>query len=62
MSKPVFKRIAIIGFGLIGSSLARAARAHGAAETIVIHDASAAVRDRVRELGMADIVDRKSVV
>ena len=49
-------RLAVIGCGLIGSSVARAARAHGAAETIVIYDANEKVRERVRELGMADLV------
>ncbi|MFZ1213851.1 MAG: NAD(P)-binding domain-containing protein, partial [Pseudolabrys sp.] len=37
MSKPepLFNRLALIGAGLIGSSIARAARAQGAARTIV---------------------------
>ncbi|MGA9454575.1 MAG: NAD(P)-binding domain-containing protein, partial [Pseudolabrys sp.] len=37
MSKPatLFNRLALIGVGLIGSSIARAARAQGAAQTIV---------------------------
>ena len=56
MSGPVVQRLAIIGCGLIGSSLARAARAKGAAAEIVIHDASEAVRARVVELAMADHV------
>lgn len=56
MTSTVIRRLAVIGCGLIGSSLVRAARAHGAAETIVVHDASPAVRDRVRALGMADSV------
>ncbi|MGB8095484.1 MAG: prephenate/arogenate dehydrogenase family protein, partial [Pseudolabrys sp.] len=36
MSKPepLFNRLALIGAGLIGSSIARAARAQGAARTI----------------------------
>ena len=56
MNGPPVKRLAIIGCGLIGSSLARAARAKGAAGEIVIHDASEAVRARVVELAMADHV------
>ncbi len=56
MSFSPFPRLAVIGCGLIGSSVARAARAHGAAEAIVIYDANPAVRERVRELGMADVV------
>jgi cyclohexadieny/prephenate dehydrogenase len=52
----VFDRIAIVGCGLIGSSVAHAARQSGAASEIVVTDANAAVRDRVRELGFADRV------
>jgi cyclohexadieny/prephenate dehydrogenase len=50
------KRLAVIGCGLIGSSVARAARAKGAAETIVINDPSPTVRERVLALGLADQV------
>ncbi|MDP1875082.1 prephenate/arogenate dehydrogenase family protein [Phenylobacterium sp.] len=56
MADPVFARLAIIGCGLIGSSLARGARASGAARQIVIHDASAFARARIAELGLADEV------
>ncbi|WP_300578918.1 prephenate/arogenate dehydrogenase family protein [Phenylobacterium sp.] len=56
MAEPVFARLAIIGCGLIGSSLARGARASGAAGQIVIHDASAFARARIAELGLADQV------
>ncbi len=56
MAEPVFARLAIIGCGLIGSSLARGARASGAAGQIVIHDASAFARARIAELGLADEV------
>jgi cyclohexadieny/prephenate dehydrogenase len=54
MAEPVFDRIAIIGAGLIGSSIARAAREYGAAREIAILDASPQVMARVRELGIAD--------
>jgi cyclohexadieny/prephenate dehydrogenase len=53
---PHFKRIALIGFGLIGGSIARAARAHGLADEIVATARSAQTRERVRELGIADRV------
>ncbi len=53
---PPFDRIAIVGLGLIGSSIARAARRYGLAREIVAVDADAAVRERVRELAIADAV------
>jgi cyclohexadieny/prephenate dehydrogenase len=53
----VFNRIAIIGAGLIGSSIAHAARAVGAAEAIALYDADATVRARARELGLGEICD-----
>src|SRR5215468_6985660 len=53
---PVFKRLALIGTGLIGSSIARAAREQGAAGSIVATARSAATRRRVAELGLADQV------
>jgi cyclohexadieny/prephenate dehydrogenase len=56
LAEPVFGRLAIIGLGLIGSSIARAARRMGLAGDIVAVDASPAVRDRVAQLGIADVV------
>ena len=47
-------RLALIGLGLIGSSLARVARLRGLARHIVAIDRDAAVVARVRELGLAD--------
>jgi cyclohexadieny/prephenate dehydrogenase len=52
--KPLFERIALVGLGLIGSSIARAARHLNLATTIVAIDASDAVAKRVLELGIAD--------
>jgi cyclohexadieny/prephenate dehydrogenase len=52
MTDPVFSRVAIIGVGLIGSSIARAARAYAAAGEIVLYDASPDVRARVDALGL----------
>ena len=49
----MFERIAIIGLGLIGSSIAWAARERGLAERIAGYDASDEVRARARELGFA---------
>ncbi len=53
MSAPVFQRLAIIGPGLIGGSIALAARRGGAVDHIAIHSRSAATleRARARELG-----------
>jgi cyclohexadieny/prephenate dehydrogenase len=53
---PLFQRIALIGFGLIGGSIARAARAQGLAGEIVVTARSPATRARVRELGIVDRV------
>ena len=53
---PVFERLTIIGLGLIGSSIARAARRANAAKIIVAADISPDVCARVRELGLADEV------
>jgi cyclohexadieny/prephenate dehydrogenase len=54
--EPIFNRLALIGVGLIGSSIARAARAQGVVRSIVATTRSAATRRRVAELGIADQV------
>lgn len=51
----LFQRAAIVGFGLIGSSLARALRQNDLAQEVVCIDRSQAVCDRVMELGLADM-------
>jgi cyclohexadieny/prephenate dehydrogenase len=56
MSEPRFERLALIGVGLIGSSIARAARAQGIVRSIVATARSPATRRRVIELGIADQV------
>jgi cyclohexadieny/prephenate dehydrogenase len=58
-SAPVFRRLAIIGQGLIGSSIARGVYAHGIPGEVVVTDSSPRVRARVKELGIgaARIVD-----
>jgi cyclohexadieny/prephenate dehydrogenase len=53
---PLFDRLALIGVGLIGSSIARAARRKKLVRTIVATDASAEIRTKVSELGLADEV------
>jgi cyclohexadieny/prephenate dehydrogenase len=58
VTKPavLYNRLALIGTGLIGSSIARAARAQGVVREIVATAQSAATRRRVAELGLADQV------
>ena len=51
LSCSIIPRLAVIGCGLIGGSIARAAKASGAAKTVVVTDASADARKRVREIG-----------
>jgi cyclohexadieny/prephenate dehydrogenase len=53
-SEPLFERLAIVGLGLIGSSIARAARHLNLAGTIVAIDRDEGVLERVRALGLAD--------
>jgi cyclohexadieny/prephenate dehydrogenase len=52
----MFNRLALIGVGLIGGSIARAARGLGIVETIVATSRSEPTRQRIRELGLADDV------
>jgi cyclohexadieny/prephenate dehydrogenase len=51
-----FDKVALIGFGLIGGSIARAARAQGLASEIVTTARSEKTRARVAELGIVDRV------
>jgi cyclohexadieny/prephenate dehydrogenase len=53
---PVFERLALIGVGLIGSSIARAARERGVVRTIAASARSETTRKRIVELGLADEV------
>jgi cyclohexadieny/prephenate dehydrogenase len=55
MAEPLFRRLALLGIGLIGSSVARAARERGGlAAEVVANARSEATLARVRELGIAD--------
>ncbi|MEM9138593.1 MAG: prephenate/arogenate dehydrogenase family protein, partial [Pseudomonadota bacterium] len=56
MTAPIYGRVALIGLGLIGSSMAWAARRSGAAAEIVGYARSAATRERASELGFCDHV------
>jgi len=54
---PLFRSLAVIGPGLIGSSVLRRAKEMGElAETLIAADINPAVLERVRELGIADVV------
>jgi len=54
--KTLFNRLALIGVGLIGSSIARAAKRQNAVGSIVATARSPETRRRVAELGLADQV------
>jgi cyclohexadieny/prephenate dehydrogenase len=57
-NRPLFRRLTIIGLGLIGSSVARVAqRRRDIATEVVATDSSAAVLERVAALGIADSVE-----
>jgi len=60
-TSPRFDRIALIGFGLIGGSIARAARQQGLAKEIVTTARSAKTRERVMKLGVVDRVVETNV-
>ena len=56
MAAALFPKLAVIGGGLIGSSLIRGARVSGAAGEIAVADASPQARERLTALGIADHV------
>jgi len=58
MPEPLFERLALLGIGLIGSSVARIAREHGhLAREVVANARTQATLDRVMHLGIADRVE-----
>ena len=58
MADPLFRRLALLGVGLIGSSVARIARQRGdIAAEIVVNARTQKTLDRVMELGIADRVE-----
>lgn len=63
-STPMFRRIALIGIGLIGSSISHAVRRGGLAGEIVVSTRSQATLDRARELGLGDayVLDQAEAV
>lgn len=54
IAAPLFRRVAFIGIGLIGSSLARAIKAYGLAETVTCCDRSVDACRIAVELGVVD--------
>jgi cyclohexadieny/prephenate dehydrogenase len=58
VAEPLFRRLALLGIGLIGSSVARIAKARGdIAAEVVANARTQASLDRVLELGIADRVE-----
>lgn len=55
MAEPLFHRVAIIGIGLIGSSIARKIRAEGLADEIAIADRDAQALSEARALGLGHV-------
>ena len=51
---PMFGRIALVGIGLVGSSLARVVRRQGLAGHVAVSTRSAETRARAEELGLGD--------
>lgn len=56
MTAVIYQRVALIGLGLIASSMAHAMRAHGLAAEIVGHAKSAETRDVALQIGICDRV------
>lgn len=54
MSEPLFERVALIGIGLIGSSIAINANQRGLARHVAIATRSPETLARARELGLGD--------
>ncbi len=58
MAEPLFRRLALLGIGLIGSSVARIAKERGdIAAEVVANARTPATLERVRQLGIADRVE-----
>ena len=51
----MFRKLALIGIGLIGSSIALAAREHGLVETIAISTRREDTLKEARDLGLGDV-------
>ena len=51
-----YSKIAVIGLGLVGSSLARVIKARGLAAHLVLYDKNPATRTKAQELKLGDVV------
>jgi cyclohexadieny/prephenate dehydrogenase len=60
VSGPIFERVALIGLGLIGSSLSHVMRRERLARHIAGHAKSQATRDKAVEIGLADSIHDSS--
>jgi cyclohexadieny/prephenate dehydrogenase len=60
MAEPVYQKIALVGIGLIGSSLAHVIRREGLAGHVTISSRSAETLARARELGLGDTYEAKA--
>ena len=56
MTEPLFDKVAVIGLGLIGSSMVRGMKKRGIAVTVTGFDGSAEVRARANALQFCDVV------
>ena len=56
MPVPIYNTITVIGLGLIGSSVIRAAQSQGLAKQIIAYDRDQAVRDCAKRIGLGDRV------
>lgn len=56
IAKPLFGTVGVVGFGLMGSSFARAVRRAGAARSVIACDKSAAARRKIADLKLARAV------
>ncbi|WP_048645094.1 prephenate/arogenate dehydrogenase family protein [Nitratireductor soli] len=60
MPEPLFDKVALIGIGLIGSSLAHAIRRAGLARSVTVSTRSEATLERARALGLGDDYERQA--
>ena len=59
MTSPMFEKIALVGIGLIGSSLARVIRREGLARHVAIATRSPTTLARAKELGLGEVLHHR---